>query len=67
MKAYLIITGFIFALITAMHIWRAFAERGPIVVWIPLILLPAALCVWAFLLFGKSCLDDSAGSPDLKK
>jgi hypothetical protein len=54
MKAYLMITGFIFALITAMHIWRAFAEGGSVLMWIPLILLPAALCIWAFALAGKS-------------
>ncbi len=54
MKAYLISTGLIFALITAMHVWRAFAERGPFLMWIPLILLPAALCIWAFALVNKS-------------
>jgi hypothetical protein len=54
MKAYLITTGLIFALIAAAHIWRAFAEHGPVLVWIPLILLPAALCIWAFTLAGKS-------------
>lgn len=50
MKAYLISTGCIFGLITAMHVWRALAERGPVLVWIPMILLPAALCIWGFVL-----------------
>jgi hypothetical protein len=54
MKAYLIITGFIFALITAAHIWRAFAERPTGPIWIVLMLLPAALCIWAFALVRRS-------------
>jgi hypothetical protein len=54
MKAYLVSTGFIFALITAAHIWRAFVEWPPGPVSISLILLPAALCVWAFALAKKS-------------
>ena len=54
MKAYLIITGFIFASITVAHVCRAFDERGSIFKWIPLILLPAALCIWAFALVNKS-------------
>lgn len=54
MKAYLITTGTIFAIITALHIWRAIAEGGPGPVWILLILLPAGLCIWAFALLKKS-------------
>ena len=50
MKAYLIITGTIFGLITAAHIWRIFVEsallaREP---WFMLLtILAAAMCVWA--------------------
>lgn len=54
MKAYLIVTGFIFAVITALHIWRATAEGGLLKpLWIGLILLPAVFCIWAFCLFKK--------------
>lgn len=55
MKAYLITTGFIFAVITAMHVWRATAEGGLLKpLWIGLILLPAALSIWAFALLRNS-------------
>jgi len=50
MKAYLITTGTVFALVIACHIWRVSAEglqlaRDP--VFILLTLLAAALCLWA--------------------
>lgn len=55
MKAYLIITGLIFGVIAALHIWRATAEGGLLKpLWIVLILLPAALCIWAFRLLKTS-------------
>lgn len=50
MKAYLIITGIIFGLITALHIWRMIAEgpqtaKDPFFIF--LTLLAAGLCIWA--------------------
>ena len=51
MKAYIITTGVIFALITLMHILRAFAE-GPRLAKDPLFIfltiLAASLAVWAW-------------------
>jgi len=51
MRAYLITSGAIFALITIMHIWRAFAE-GPHLakdpLFITLTVLAAGLSVWAW-------------------
>lgn len=51
MKAYLITTGAIFALITAAHVWRI-AEEGRRLATEPLFamltLVAAALSVWAF-------------------
>lgn len=50
MKAYLITTGTVFALITGAHIWRFFVE-GPHLatdpVFILLTTLALALCFWA--------------------
>lgn len=55
MKAYLITTGCIFAVITGLHIWRATAEGDLLKpLWIGLILLPAAFCIWAFALLRNS-------------
>jgi hypothetical protein len=56
MKAYVITTGVIFALITAAHILRVFAE-GPRLakdpVFILLTLLAASLAIWAWRLLSK--------------
>lgn len=57
MKAYLVTTGVIFGLITALHIWKAVAEgpqtaKNPL--FICLTLLAAGLSVWAFRLLRKS-------------
>ncbi len=51
MKAYLITTGIIFALITILHVWKAFAEgpgtaKNPF--FIVLTILTTSLSVWAF-------------------
>lgn len=55
MKTYLITTGFIFGVIAGLHVWRATDEGGLLKpLWIVLILLPAALCIWAFALLRKS-------------
>ena len=57
MKAYLLITGVVFALVTGLHVWRAIAE-GPALakqpLFILLTLLTAALCVWAAWLLRRS-------------
>jgi hypothetical protein len=51
MKAYLITTGILFALITGAHIWRAFVE-GPQMakdpIFILLTILAASLSIWAW-------------------
>jgi hypothetical protein len=57
MKAYLIITGIIFGLITVLHIWKA-VDEGPGTAknpfFILLTLLSVGLCVWAFRLLKTS-------------
>lgn len=57
MKAYLIVTGIVFGLVTAAHIWRAIAE-GPQLAKNPLFILltvlAAALSFWAWWLLGRS-------------
>jgi hypothetical protein len=56
MKAYLITTGIIFGLITALHVARAIVEGvGPAKdpVFIVLTLLAAGMCVWAWRLLAK--------------
>jgi len=57
MKAYLITTGVVFALITLAHILRVFAEgpqlaKSPI--FILLTFLAAGLSAWAWCLLGRS-------------
>ena len=61
MKAYLITTGTIFGVITALHIWKVAAEwpRGIpslalLLLMAALILIPAALALWAVLLLQKT-------------
>ena len=54
-KAYLTVSGTIFALIVAAHLWRAFLEgfglvRDPI--FVLLTLLAAGLSLWAWRLLG---------------
>ncbi|HEX6559896.1 MAG TPA: hypothetical protein VF021_10550 [Longimicrobiales bacterium] len=67
MKAYLMTTGFIFALVVAAHVVRVFAEgtgllRDPW--WIGLTVLAIALAAWAArLLIGMSRVQPGAG-PD---
>ena len=56
MKAYLITTGIIFALITAMHVWRVIDEgvqRAKDPGFIILTVLAIGLCVWAWRLVWK--------------
>jgi len=56
MKAYLVTTGIIFGLITAVHIWRAIVEgagtaKNPF--FVILTVLAAAVSVWAWRLVWK--------------
>jgi hypothetical protein len=57
MKAYLIVTGIVFAMITAAHVWRVAAE-GPALAKNPLFLaltaLAAGLTFWACGLLWRS-------------
>jgi hypothetical protein len=52
MKAYLIVTGLIFGVMTALHIWRATAEWTPSLGYVAgmaaLITIPAAFSAWAW-------------------
>jgi hypothetical protein len=53
MKAYLLTTGTVFALLTLAHVWRVLSESSALAgdPWYVLITLAsAALSVWAFLL-----------------
>ena len=56
MKAYLLVTGAMFGLITAAHIWRLAYEPNMLTQpWFILITLcAAALSVWGFLLFRET-------------
>jgi hypothetical protein len=57
MKAYLITTGMIFALIVVAHVWRAFAEGSHLAtdpLFLLLTLLAAALSIWAWRLLKHS-------------
>lgn len=50
MKAYLVVTGTLFGLLTLVHIWRVFAESRLLAQdgWYILITaISAGLCVWA--------------------
>ena len=57
MKAYLIVTGLIFGLITVLHIWKATAEwtatPGYVAGMVALVALPAAFSAWAWCLLRK--------------
>jgi hypothetical protein len=56
MKAYVITTGIIFALIAAAHIWRIIAETPALLGSATFLLLTAAaagLAIWAWLLVGR--------------
>ena len=61
MKAYLLTTGTIFGVITVLHIWKVAAEWphgalrvGFLALMAALILIPAALALWAVLLLQKT-------------
>lgn len=51
MRAYLLVTGTVFALVTLAHVWRVIAESSRLASdpWFVLLtLVTAALSVWAF-------------------
>jgi hypothetical protein len=54
MKAYLIVTGFIFALMAVVHIWKAIAEWNVSLGYLAgmgaLVFIPAGFSAWAWLL-----------------
>jgi hypothetical protein len=56
MKAYLITTGILFALLTLAHIWRLFEEGqlGKDPWYVVVTLVAAAMSVWAFSLLRPS-------------
>jgi uncharacterized membrane protein len=57
MKAYLLITGTVFGLITLAHLWRVFAEGRHLAkdpVFVLLTVAAAALCLWAYRLLRRS-------------
>ncbi len=57
MKAYLLTTGTVFALITLAHIWRAISESATLVrdpFYVILTLLSAGMSVWAWRLLRTS-------------
>lgn len=60
MKGYLITTGTLFAILTIVHVWRIVAEWRPggnsdlLTEMVPLILISAALAVWAGLLLRRT-------------
>lgn len=66
MRAYLVTTGIVFGLVTAAHIWRAFAE-GPALAKSPLFILltvlAAALSCWAWWLLKDILRSRSGGGP----
>ena len=55
MKAYLAITGTLFALLAALHVWRTVVEWTGNVAWVGAAtgLLCAVLSVWAWCLFAR--------------
>ena len=57
MRAYVLVTGIIFGLLTLMHLWRVVAETPHHFVdagFLALTLVAAALCVWAVVLLRRT-------------
>ena len=57
MKAYLLTTGILFALMTLIHVWRAIVERATLATdpWFAIItLIAAGLSIWAFRLLRRT-------------
>ncbi|HZN56375.1 MAG TPA: hypothetical protein VFB67_13745 [Candidatus Polarisedimenticolaceae bacterium] len=68
MKAYLAATGSLFALMAALHAWRAVAEWPPehpahYSVVVAIGVLAALLSVWAWRLFSRHAARDVASRP----
>jgi hypothetical protein len=56
-KAYLIVTGAVFGLLTLAHVWRIIEEGSHLatdVSWVLITIASAALCLWAFRLLWRS-------------
>jgi hypothetical protein len=56
-KAYLIVTGAVFGLLTLAHVWRIVEEGSHLatdVSWVLITVASAALCLWAFRLLWRS-------------
>ena len=56
MKAYLITSGAVFALLTVAHIWRVFGEQRSLATqpdFVLITLFAAALSIWAFSLLRR--------------
>jgi hypothetical protein len=57
LKAYLMVTGAVFGLLTLAHVWRIVEEGSHLatdVPWILITVASAALCIWAFRLLWRS-------------
>ena len=56
MRAYVVITGVLFGLLTIAHIWRVFSHERHLVTepfFVVITIITAALCVWAALLLRR--------------
>ena len=57
MRAYVITTGLVFALLTVVHIWRVIVEGTQLLTnpwWVLITAAAAALSIWAFVVVRRS-------------
>lgn len=57
MRAYVITTGVVFGLLTAVHVWRVIVEGAQLAKdpwWILVTAIAAALSIWAFVVLRRS-------------
>ena len=57
MRAYVLTTGIVFALLALVHIWRFYEERSSLARdphFLIITVIAAAFAVWAFRLYGRS-------------
>lgn len=57
MRAYLLTTGIVFALLALIHVWRFFEERSTLAKdphFLIITIIAAAFSFWAFRLYSKS-------------
>jgi dolichyl-phosphate-mannose--protein O-mannosyl transferase len=57
LKAYIIVTGVVFGLLTLAHVWRIIEEGSHLatdVSWVLITVASAVLCIWAFRLLWRS-------------